>query len=313
MEAQKINNIRLIHFSRLHTFLQCRILLICFACSVPLCAQAQFQLTDTIPYQPKKLTRLGLTTGAVYGISMLALHEAWYKENQRQDFHFFNDAAEWKQIDKAGHFYTAFYLSAVSAQAINHCGIKAQKAAWLGSLSGLLLLSTIEVFDGYSEAYGASASDLLANASGSAFYWWQQYHWQGLRIQPKFSFQRSPYAPLRPNVLGDNLATEILKDYNGQIHWLSVDMDKFIRFPKWLNLAAGYGAERMVYARDASNEANGFSPYRQYYLSIDFDLTAIKTRSKLVRGLIKVVSVIKLPAPALEFSKHGMKFYPIYF
>ena len=53
-----------------------------------------------------------------------------------------------------------------------------------------------------------------------------------IRIYPKFSFHRTDYAPLRPDVLGDGLAEEIFKDYNGQTYWLSFDMDKFIKFPK---------------------------------------------------------------------------------
>lgn len=290
-----------------------KVLLIFFTCLFTYNSQAQFLLTDSIPYQPKKITKLAIATGVVYGTSMLVLSEAWYKENRREDFHFFNDAEEWKQVDKAGHFYSAFYLSALSAQSINQCGVKARRSALLGSLSGFIVLSSIEIFDGYSEAYGASVSDLLANAGGSAFYWWQQYHWQELRIQPKFSFHRTSFAPLRPTLLGENLATEILKDYNGQTYWLSADMDKFMRFPKWLNLAVGYGGHNMLYAREATNSLNGYDAYRQYYLSVDFDLTAIETNSKFVRALLKALSVVKLPAPALEMNKKGFKFHPLYF
>jgi hypothetical protein len=95
---------------------------------------------------------------------------------------------------------------------------------------------------------------------------------------------------------------------------MSFDMDKFCRFPKWLNLAVGYGAEGMVYARDEQNiEAKIGRPYRQYYLSIDFDLRAIRTKSKFLRALIEVVSVVKLPAPALQFSEKGVKAYAFYF
>ncbi|MBA4058134.1 MAG: DUF2279 domain-containing protein, partial [Marivirga sp.] len=106
----------------------------------------------------------------------------------------------------------------------------------------------------------------------------------------------------------------IFKDYNGQTYWLSFDMDKFIRFPKWLNLAGGYGAEGMIYARDEQNIAAGYPPaYRQYYISIDFDLRAIKTRSKALNTLIFIASMIRLPAPAIEFSSKGTKFHAFYF
>jgi hypothetical protein len=113
--------------------------------------------------------------------------------------------------------------------------------------------------------------------------------------------------------LGDSWSSKILKDYNGQTHWLSVDVDRFIKFPKWLNIAVGYGAEKMIYARDEQNIKVNLDPYRQYYLSIDFDLTSIKTKSKTIKTLIFIVNMIKLPAPAIEFSRKGIKCHALYF
>jgi uncharacterized protein YfiM (DUF2279 family) len=245
---------------------------------------------------------------------LYGLNELWYSQNPKQSFSFFNDNAEWKQVDKVGHFYSTFYLSYASDAALRWAGVKERKAAWIASLVAFGAMIPIEVMDGYSAAYGASGGDLVANAAGAAFYLGQTLVWNELRIYPKFSFHTTEYAPMRPNVLGDHLVSEMFKDYNGQTYWLSVDMDKFCRFPKWLNLAVGYGAEGMVYARDEQNiEAKIGTPYRQYYLSIDFDLRAIRTKSKFLRGLIEVVSVIKLPAPALQFSEKGVKAYAFYF
>jgi hypothetical protein len=48
-------------------------------------------------------------------------------------------------------------------------------------------------------------------------------------------------------------------------------------------------------------------------LSIDFDLTALKSKSKVINTLLFVANMIKIPAPALEFSKEGVKFKPLYF
>jgi hypothetical protein len=47
---------------------------------------------------------------------------------------------------------------------------------------------------------------------------------EGKRITPKFSFHTTQYAQYRPNVLGSSLAEQILKDYNGQTYWLSVNL-----------------------------------------------------------------------------------------
>ena len=83
---------------------------------------------------------------------------------------------------------------------------------------------------------------------------------------------------------------------------------------KWLNVAVGYGAEEMVYASDSSNEANGYNAYRQFYLSVDFDLTHIKTDNGFLRTLLYVGNMIKLPSPTIEFNKEdGVVFHPFYF
>jgi uncharacterized protein YfiM (DUF2279 family) len=280
---------------------------------LPVKVNAQFTLSDSIPFQKKKLTNRILLASAMYTTGMVGLNEVWYKKEPRESFHFFNDNREWKQVDKVGHFYSAFYISAFSASALNNSGLSPKKSAAYGGLTGFVALFTIELFDGYSSAYGASVGDLLANTAGSSFYWAQQALWREVRIQPKFSFHRTNFAAQRPNVLGDGLATEFLKDYNGQTYWLSVDIDKFISFPKWLNLAVGYGAEEMIYAQNAQNTTAGFHPYRQYYLSLDFDFRSVRTQSKVLRSVLNFLSIIKLPAPTFEFSDRGVSFRPLYF
>ncbi|HEX8060900.1 MAG TPA: DUF2279 domain-containing protein, partial [Cyclobacteriaceae bacterium] len=136
-----------------------------------------------------------------------------------------------------------------------------------------------------------------------------------VRVHPKFSFHHTALSNQRPDVLGSG-ASEILKNYNGQTLWLSVDVAKFARnsrWPKWLSVAGGYGAENMLYARDRQNLAAGLKPYRQYYLSLDVDLTAIPVRSKFLKAVFKVANMIKIPAPALEFSNKGVKAHALYF
>lgn len=293
------------------------LLIIVALCSLPARAQTNPHLPradSTIHINKKRLNGLIIGSAATYGVALYGLNELWYSKNPHQSFSFFNDNAEWKQVDKVGHFYSAFYISYAGDAALRWAGVKERKAAWIASLVAFGAMIPIEVMDGYSAAYGASVGDLAANAAGSALYLGQQLIWSETRIYPKFSFHTTSYASMRPNVLGDNLVSEIFKDYNGQTYWLSFDMDKFCRFPKWLNLAIGYGAEGMVYARDDQNiEALIGVPYRQYYFAIDLDLRAIPTRSKLVKGIFDVISIIKLPAPTLQFSEKGVKAYAFYF
>jgi uncharacterized protein YfiM (DUF2279 family) len=216
-------------------------------------------------------------------------------------------------MDKLGHFYSAFQLASVGSQALQWSGVSRKKSDIAGTITSFAIMSSIEVLDGYSSGYGASASDLVVNAVGAGFFLGQNLLWKEVRLYPKFSFHRSEFAFQRPETLGNGLFEEIIKDYNGQTIWLSLDIDKFIRFPQWLNLVVGYGAESMVYARDAENREQGLYPYRQLYVGLDFDLTAIKSKSKALNALIYFVNMIKVPAPTIEFSQGKVKAYAFYY
>jgi len=260
-----------------------------------------------------RLKAVVIGSSVAYTGSMIALNSIWYSQYDKQSFHFFNDAHEWKQMDKVGHFYSAFQLSHVSSRMFQWSGVSKKKSNLAGTLTSFAVMSSIEILDGFSAGYGASASDLVANGVGTGFYLGQQLIWNEVRIYPKFSFHRTSYAQQRPAALGHGVLEEIIKDYNGQTYWLSVDVDRFLQFPKWLNISVGYGAEGMLYAHDADNISQNIVPYRQYFIGIDFDLTSIKSRSKLVNSLIFVANMIKLPAPALEISQGKVKGHLFYF
>jgi hypothetical protein len=85
------------------------------------------------------------------------------------------------------------------------------------------------------------------------------------------------------------------------------------RFRNGLTFQLAYGAEGMVYANDESNIAAGYNPYRKLFIGVDFDLTAFKSRSKALNTLIFVVNMVRIPAPALEFSKGKTKAHLFYF
>ncbi|MBK0403839.1 DUF2279 domain-containing protein [Adhaeribacter sp. BT258] len=303
-------------------------LLICFlALALQASAGTLLVPADTVSGKipNKKVALYSAGIGAVYVGGLVVLSQAWYDKNTQTSFHFFNDNAEWKQMDKAGHFWGAFQESKGGVDALKKTGLSEKQAIWLGSLTGILLQTPIELLDGYQESYGASPGDLIANTAGSAAVLAQQLAWREIRIQPKFSFHKTRYAALRPDVLGNSLAERALKDYNGQTYWLSVDVAKFLpeerKYPKWLNLAVGYGAEEMVYNDPDANSQIGIEkfgtplkPYRQYYLTVDLNLRAIKTRSKVLKTAFYILDIFHLPAPALEYNnRKKLRFHGLYY
>jgi uncharacterized protein YfiM (DUF2279 family) len=281
---------------------------------LPYLASAQQPEPDSMSVDKKRLKLLIAGTAVTYSGALVGLNQLWYSNAETQSFQFFNDNPEWKQMDKLGHFHSSFYISYAAGRMLRWANVDDEKADLAGALTGFAVLLPIEVLDGFSDAYGASVGDLFANAAGASAYLLQKRLWKEIRIYPKFSFHQTDLAPKRPDVLGRGLPSEILKDYNGQTYWLSADMDKFMKFPKWLNIALGYGADEMIYARTDQHRKAGLAlPYRQFYLSLDLDLTSINTRSKALKTLIFFVNMVRIPAPTLEFSRQRMKFHPFYF
>ena len=133
----------------------------------------------------KKLRKIALITGGAYTAAMIGLNEVWYSDFPRSDFHFFNDNKEWKQLDKVGHFYSAFHISNTGIHLLKRSGIPENKAYLWGGLLGVMLLTPIEVLDGFSEEYGASWGDVLANSAGSALAIGQYLMWDQVKIKPK--------------------------------------------------------------------------------------------------------------------------------
>ena len=270
----------------------------------------------------KRLSTLVIGGSALYVTGMTGLYNIWYKNYPQSSFHFFNDSKEWLQVDKVGHTTTAYYVGYIGFGALRYSGLNERKLVLLGSLASWLFLTTIETFDGFSKHWGASATDMVANTFGCGLFAGQQLLWHDQRIKLKWSYHQTDFAHYRPDLLGETFAEKMLKDYNGQTYWLSVNIKSFLtknsNFPAWLNVSFGYGAEGMTGASVNSitylgNEIPAFDRYRQFYFGPDIDLSRIKTRSVLLKGLFKTFGFIRLPLPVLEFGTQGMRFHPLYF
>lgn len=300
-------------------FLRKIVVIALFLCS--LCVQAQ----DSTNYPLRKKIVVG-GNAIAYTSLMTGLYALWYKDFPLEKFHFFNDNKEWQQMDKVGHAYSCYYEGVAGIEMMKWAGYNKKQYSWIGGSYGFLIQTGVEVFDGFSSRWGASPGDMAANTFGAGLAISQSLAWDEQRIWMKYSYSASPYAQIRPNLLGSNLPERMLKDYNGQTYWLSANVNSFLKedtkWPKWLNVAVGYGADGMVGGSDNTFTSNGidynyndvFARSRQFYLSPDIDLTKIKTKRKAIRTLLIMANSIKIPMPTLEYhTNEGLKGHWLHF
>lgn len=279
--------------------------------------------SDSSTLNKKRLAIVLASQGTVYAASITGLYFLWYADYPQSSFHFFNDNCEWMQMDKFGHATAGYLISNLGYATYRWAGMERRKAIWYGGLLSFAYMANIEVLDGFSSEWGFSTGDFIANTAGCFLFIGQQLLWDEQRFRVKFSFHPTEYAQYRPEVLGENFIQQVLKDYNGQTYWLSGNISSFLpkssKFPRWINVAVGYGADGMLGAyRNPEGTVNDPVPHftrtRQFYLSLDVDLSRIRTRSKVLHTILSVVNVLKLPFPALEFNTKGQVIlHPLYF
>ncbi|WP_055443556.1 DUF2279 domain-containing protein [Lacinutrix himadriensis] len=273
--------------------------------------------SDTL-HTPRR-NALVITEASVIGLSLVGLNQLWYADYEKSKLHTLNDNDEWLQMDKFGHVFSSYQVGRAGAELLHWSGVRKKDQLLYGATLGFGFLTVVEVFDGYSKEWGFSWGDMISNAGGTGLYVGQELLWKEQRITLKYSFHQTKYASQRPDKLGEGLLEEILKDYNGQTYWLSANVHSFLKnekIPKWLNVAFGYGAEGMLTGNSETEDLSFLNQNRkrQYYLSLDVDLSRIKTNSHFLKSVFSVLNVIKVPFPTLEFTdKNGLKFHTIYF
>jgi hypothetical protein len=268
---------------------------------------------------------IGLSTGlgAVYTGSMIGLNQLWYANNPKTSFQFFNDNAHWLQMDKMGHGYSAYWIQNRSYALFRWSGMKKSTSLWLSGAYSFLFQGTFEIMDGFSAAYGFSYGDVVANSSGILLFSLQEGFLGKQVVTPKFSFWPSGYAKYRPALLGSTFSEQLLKDYNGQTYWLSVNLGditpKKWKVPDWICLSFGYSISEKLksdqehYAIQFEGSGYTFNAYRRYLLSLDVDLSRIPVKKPWLKTLFSTINTLKMPFPAIEFSSRGTRGHWFYF
>ena len=277
-------------------------------------------LPDQSGIRQGRFIGVAVGTAAFYTITLLLLRKQWYKK--RVPFHRFNDNGEWLQMDKVGHTATAYCMSRGGYELMRWSGVDERASILTGGLLALLFQMTLEVYDGHAEEWGFSNGDMLANMAGTALFVGQQYGAGQQVVSMKYGFRKTIFPPYRPNLLGRTTGQQMLKDYNGQQYWLSVNVASVLpvgpSFPRWLNLDLGYSGSGMTGGHqnprmvDAAGSDVKFTRYRQFFISPDADLSRINAFSPSLQRFIGTAQFFRIPAPSLEFNRlKGVRFHPL--
>ncbi|MDZ4758161.1 MAG: DUF2279 domain-containing protein [Bacteroidota bacterium] len=260
----------------------------------------------------------------IYLGALVGLANVWYGNESTSSPHWFNDMGEWRFMDKLGHVFTAFTIVRFMSKVLKWAKCKPNVSIWLGAFLGFAFMCSIELLDSLSPKYGASVADIIANALGTLVLVVQVKLFGKVKLMPKFGFQFSQYAVLRPSMLGGTWAEQALKDYNGQTYWYSMglrDITKIKFIPSWLQISVGIGADGLLGGFENQWEQNGQSlqmldvgRFSEIYFSLDIDWELLFVNYKWIRRFMFLANNFKTPLPTLKFSTNGsISFYWFYF
>lgn len=267
-----------------------------------------------------RLIGVSTSIGTVWAGSMIGLQTIWYNDSIPNKFQFIDDSKNWLQMDKAGHVYAAYQINRLTSDLYEWSGVKKNTAAWIGFGVSMGYQTTLELLDGFSGTWGWSWGDIAANTIGSATFTAQQLVWGEQRILPKFSYSPTPFAALRPQILGSNFQESLLKDYNGQTYWLSFSPGSFFPesgIPKWACISLGYSAHQKLVGSESTytDLLTGITYHeqREFLLSLDIDFSQFDIKRPWLRALVKQFNYLKIPFPAMMLRDGGVQFRPFYF
>lgn len=260
--------------------------------------------------QDSSLSRLIILESTLTIGAYAALSQVWYSDHEQTTFHFFNDGNAWLQQDKMGHAFTAFHLYRMQHKLLQQNGLSQKKSFWWSAASVSTFMLGIEVFDGFSRAWGASAYDVLANSAGIILAMKASEH-----IHFKFSYYPGVEQKHRPESLGRGISS-VLKDYNAQTYWIG-PRSKLLDSPVVPTI--GYSARGMLggHYNPERNREGVYLPdlqrKRMFILSIDLNPDYFSPQRKVWKIALKIAEYIKIPTPAIYLDGEQLKASWLYF
>lgn len=230
--------------------------------------------------------------GLVAGLHIYQAQTIW---EETAAFHIQEDGDIELGTDKGGHFTGAYFSSKLAADLFMQSGLSWNTAVLCGSLAGFGYQLYVEILDGYGKNWGFSPSDVVFNTLGAGFYFSRHYSPFLQNFTPKAEFYPAPWFGEKTR----KYASSIIDDYSAWTWWLSVNVYGLLPeswqrwYPSWLNIAVGYAARNLDW-----DDAD-----RKIIIGLDYNLEKILPEGgSFWNWLRQYVNMLKLPAPAVEFS-----------
>jgi hypothetical protein len=250
----------------------------------------------------------GATGGLAAAVTALHIYQAnaWWN-NQRTDFHVFDDPDYKDNIDKFGHAFGGYYSAHFFDEAFTWSGFNPLQSAALGATCAALWELYIEVEDGFARDWGFSHGDAIADLTGAAFYFARKNVPYLDNVKYKWMYWPSKQLlESRPDIEGQTQT--FIEDYAGQSYWISLNVHGILPdvakpyWPDWLNVAVGVAD----YSLDAPlDPVRGFEDRKKAWLiSLDYDLGKLIPESdyRILNFIRRGLDYWHFPAPAMRIT-----------
>ena len=254
---------------------------------------------------PWRMTVLGVVGAGVFTGMHFYYKNTWWKD-QRRFFKFAEDGYYAKDVDKISHIYTANVFTELTAASYEWAGVSPNKALLWGAVTALAYETYIEINDGFAPIWGFDWSDMGANIAGALYPFLQRE----IPVLQNFTFKWS----FKPGWLKSKVEnkSDLLDDYTNMTFWLAISPEGLLPkniakyYPAFLGLAVGLSL------KNASHETGGSQAYREWFISLDYDITKLPGDSDFLKKLKKILNFYHFPAPAVRVSPSGI-WYGLYF
>ncbi len=284
-----------------------------------------YTINGELPNRQTKIKPIpAIILGGLYGGVFVLQHVGQMNTiwKDRTDFRFLEDGNYGLYVDKLGHFYGCYTTSYFARESFMWAGFSRESSVWYGALLGLVYSTYVEILDGYGINWGFSPSDFYFDVAGTAFSVAQYYIPFLQNFSPKFQYIPSNWFGERKRVPSEIF----IDDYSSQVFWLSANIHNMLPqsmkdyWPSWLQLSIGYTARNLCVPGYKECEGKQYdvmlpnvSGDPKYILALDYDLVKLLPEGgSFWNWLRQSLNLIKLPSPAIEFSKSSTKFYLMY-